>query len=62
MPGIFNGICAFGVEISKPVPFLRFGRYLVRLKHRDQTPTCRKCNRPGAVFHESILRHNSLLR
>ena len=48
MPGIFNGIRVFGMEISKPVPsFLRFGRYLVRLKHKDQTPTCRKCNRPG---------------
>ena len=48
MPGIFNGIRVFGMEISKPVPsFLRFGRYLVRLKHKDQIPTCRKCNRPG---------------
>ena len=48
MPGISNGIRVFGKEISKPVPsFLRFGRYLVRLKHKDQTPTCRKCNRPG---------------
>ena len=48
MPGIFNGIRGFGMEISEPVPsFLRFGRYLVRLKHKDQTPTCRKCNRTG---------------
>jgi len=48
MPGIFNGTRAFGMEIPKPVPsFLRFGRYLVCLKHKDQTPTCRKCNRPG---------------
>ena len=48
MPGIFNGIRVFGMEISKPVPsFLRFGRYLVRLKHKDQTPTRRKYNRPG---------------
>ena len=23
------------------------GRYLVRLKHKDQTPICRKCSRPG---------------
>ena len=36
MPGIFNGIRVFGMEISKPVPsFLRFGRYRVRLKHKD---------------------------
>ena len=48
MPGIFNGIRVFGMEISKPIPsFMRFGRYLVRLKHKDQIPTCRKCNRPG---------------
>ena len=48
MSVIFNKIRMFGMEISKPVPsFLRFGRYLVRLKHKDQTPTCRKCNRPG---------------
>ena len=48
MPGIFNGIRVFGMEISKPVPsFLRFGRYLVRLKHKDQIPTCRRCNRPS---------------
>ena len=33
MSGIFNGIYAFGEDIPKPVPFLRFGRYLVRLKH-----------------------------
>ena len=45
---IFNGIRVFGMEISKPVPsFLRFGTYLARLKHKDQTPSCRKCNRPG---------------
>ena len=48
MPGIFNGIRVFGMEISKPVPsFLRFGRYLVRLKHKDQIPTSRRCNRPS---------------
>ena len=48
MPGIFNRIRVFGMEISKPIPsFLRFGRYLARLKHKDQIPTCRKCNRPG---------------
>ena len=44
----FNGIRVFGTEISKPVPsFLRFGRYLVRLKHKGQTRICRKCSRPG---------------
>ena len=48
MPGIFNGISVFAMEISKPIPsFLRFGRYLVPSKHKDQIPTCRKCNRPG---------------
>ena len=47
VPGIFSGIRVFGMEISKPVPFfLRFGRYLARLRHKDQNPTCRKCNRP----------------
>ena len=36
------------MEISKPAPsFLRFGRHLVRLRHKDQTPTCLKCNRHG---------------
>ena len=48
MPGIFNGIRVFGMELSTPVlPFLRFGKYLVCLKHKDQTPTGGKCNRPG---------------
>ena len=42
-----------GVRIAKmvihdPIPsFLRFGRRLIRLFHRDQVPTCRKCNQPG---------------
>ena len=48
IPGIFNGIRDFDMAIYKPVPsFLRCERYLVRLKHKDQTPTCHKCNRPG---------------
>ena len=51
-PGIFNGIRVFGMEISKPVPsFLRFGRYLVLLKHKDQTPTCRKCKPRRALTY-----------
>ena len=42
-----------GVRIAKmlihdPIPsFLRFGRRLIRLSHRGQVPTCRRCNRPG---------------
>ena len=48
LPGILNYMRVFGMEIFKPVPsLLRFMRYLVRLKHKEQTPTCRKCNRPG---------------
>ena len=39
--GIFNGIGVFGMETSKPVPSF----HLVRLKHKDQTPTCRKYSR-----------------
>ena len=29
--------------------FLRFGRFLLRVWHANQTSTCRKCNRPGHV-------------
>ena len=43
----------YGDILTFPVFFCVFktrylpGRYLVRLKHKDQTPICRKCSRPG---------------
>ena len=39
--GIFNGMRVFGMDMSKPLPSF----YPVRLKHKDQTPTCRKYNK-----------------
>ena len=46
--GIQNGTRVVKMKLNESIPsFLRFGRKLLRVKHEGQTPTCRKCNRPG---------------
>ena len=52
-PDVYNGIRVFKCVLSTSVPsFLRFGRFLVRVKHPNQVPTCRKCNFAGHVVKE----------
>lgn len=41
--GVFNGLRHFRVRVS----YLRFGKFLLRLSHDGQVPTCRRCNRRG---------------
>ena len=49
-PALDNGTRVFGMVLSKSIPsFLRFGRVLVRVRHDNQTPTCRKCNLPDHI-------------
>ena len=46
--GVFNGLRHFRVRVKFAIPsYLRFGKFLVRLYHDGQTPTCRRCNRSG---------------
>lgn len=52
-PDIHNGVRVFKCELNESIPlFLFFGRFLLRVKHADQVPTCRKCNRPGHVVKD----------
>ena len=45
---VSSGIRVVALRMVEVVPsYLRFGRYLLRVKHDGQTATCRKCNRPG---------------
>ena len=45
--GIFNGLRHYRVQVHHSIPsYLWFGKFLVRLYHVGQVPTCRKCNRP----------------
>ncbi|KAJ7360261.1 zinc finger protein [Desmophyllum pertusum] len=44
--GVSNGLRHYRVLIKAAIPsFLRFGKFLVRLYHDGQKPTCWKCNR-----------------
>lgn len=46
--GIFNGLRHYRVRVTHEIPsFLRFGKFLIRLYHDGQDPTCRRCNRTG---------------
>ena len=48
MPGVYNGLRHYRVRVISPIPsFLRFGKYLLFLRHAGQRPTCRRCNEPG---------------
>ena len=45
---VYNGLRHYRVHIHHAIPsFLRFGKFLIRLNHDGQVPTCRKCNRSG---------------
>ena len=56
--GVLNGLRHFHVRIQFAVPsYLRFGKFLLRLYHDGQAPTCRHCNCSGhkaADFHKSV--------
>ena len=48
--GVLNGTRVVKMELEESIPsFLHFGRKLVRVKHLEQIPTCRKCHRPDHV-------------
>ena len=45
---VCNGLRHYRVRVFAPIPsYLRFGRFLVQLRHSGQRLTCRRCNRPG---------------
>ena len=47
-PSVCNGLRHYRVRIISPTPsYLRFGPFLVQLRHDGQRPTCRRCNQPG---------------
>ena len=44
---VYNGLRHYRICVDHPIPsYLRFGKFLIRLQHDGQIPTCRKCNRP----------------
>ena len=46
--GVFNGLRHYRIRIKNAIPsYLRFGKFLIRLYHDGQSPTCRRCNRQG---------------
>ena len=48
-----NGVRTFSVILNRHLPAtLRFGRFQVRLFHRDQAQMCHKCNRCGHFARE----------
>ena len=48
-----NGVRTFSVIVNGHLPAtLRFGRFQVRLFHRDQEQMCHKCNRYGHFARE----------
>ena len=49
-PDIHNGIRVFKCQLNESVP--SFLRFLLRVKHPNQVPTCRKCNRAGHVVKD----------
>lgn len=52
-PDVYNGIRVFKCDLDDSIPsFLRFGPLLLRVKHPNQTPTCRKCNYTGHIVKE----------
>ena len=47
-PSVCNGLIHYHVRIISPIPsYLRFGPFLMQLRHDGQRPTCRRCNQPG---------------
>ena len=47
-PSVCNGLRHYRVRIISPIPsYLRFGPFLVELRHDGHRPTCRRCNQPG---------------
>ena len=45
---VHNGLRHYRVRLHHALPsYLRFGRFLIRLYHDGQSPTCRRCNRQG---------------
>ena len=53
---VFNGLRHYRVRVHHAIPsFLRFGKFLIRLYHDGQQPTCRKCNR---LDHKAAECHN----
>ena len=52
-PSVCNGLRHYRVRVISPIPsYLRFGPFLVQLRHDGQRPTCRRCNRPGHFAFE----------
>ena len=45
---VFNGLRHFCIRVLNSIAsYLRFGKFLLRLYHDGQSPTCRRCNRQG---------------
>ena len=52
-PSVFNGLRHYRVRVYASIPsYLRFGHFMVQLRHERQRPTCRRCNRPGHFASE----------
>ena len=52
-PSVCNGLRHYRVRIIKPIPsYLRFGPFLVQLRHHGLQPTCRRCNQPGHFAYD----------
>ena len=53
-PSVRSGLRHYRVRIIKPIPsYLRFGPFLVQLRHDGQRPTSRRCNQPGHFAYDS---------
>ena len=53
-----NGVRSSLIKsIKKPIPsFIKVGNYNLPINHRGQVKTCRRCNRPGALFTKGTLK------
>ena len=50
---VCNGLRHYRVRIYAPIPsYLRFGYFMVQLRHDGQCPTCRRCDQPGHLAYE----------